>query len=115
MLGSFDHLANPDAQVNSALDYPLRPRDAPLGHWAAKFDFDEQGYWRGPRMKCGWGRGARLTGRQMRAHFRAWDEGTALRSKPSVRTWKGRRRALHHMPKRPAVRRRGATTGDLEG
>jgi hypothetical protein len=24
---------------------------------------------RGPRMKCGWGRGEQLTGRNMRAHF----------------------------------------------
>jgi hypothetical protein len=24
---------------------------------------------RGPRMKCGWGCGAQLTGRNMRAHF----------------------------------------------
>jgi hypothetical protein len=24
---------------------------------------------RGPRMKCGWGCGAQLTGRYMRAHF----------------------------------------------
>ena len=29
--GSFGHLASPDAQVNSALDYPLRSCDAPLG------------------------------------------------------------------------------------
>src|SRR4029077_9344809 len=29
--GSFGHLASPDAQVNSALDYPLRSCDALLG------------------------------------------------------------------------------------
>ena len=32
--GAFGHLASPDAQVNSALDYPLRSCDAPTGSWA---------------------------------------------------------------------------------
>src|SRR5450755_3171195 len=32
--GSIGHLASPDAQVNSALDYPLRACDAPTGTWA---------------------------------------------------------------------------------
>ena len=31
--GSFLHLASPDAQVNSVLDYPLGSCDAPTGSW----------------------------------------------------------------------------------
>ena len=32
---SFGYLANPDDQITSALDYPLRSCDALSGHWLA--------------------------------------------------------------------------------
>jgi hypothetical protein len=42
----------------------MRVRAAILGP-----GFQSDGRPRGPRMKCGWGCGAKLTGRNMRAHF----------------------------------------------
>jgi hypothetical protein len=48
---------------------PKRPAGSPNGDCRTRSSKIKRGRPPGPRMKCGWGCGAQLTGRNMRAHF----------------------------------------------
>jgi hypothetical protein len=90
------------SSTESRAPYPLPP--CPITQASSRQDptFNLIGHPRGPLMKCGWGCGEQLTGRNMRAHFcnmpeaagklrpRGTDEGETR--KPSVGARRGRGR-----------------------